>query len=499
MSIGDPQRIPVIIATGQINDRPASGADGLDPVQLIAAAARKADGDCGSPLLDRCDWMGLVNQIGFAQFDGRLVERVGRVLNIAPAFARETPSPTGDSPILLLNEAGNAIGRGEASVALIAGAEALRTAGLRRKAAAAKGESGPYPKRVPVDSEPRHLYGLDTPTDVYPLFENAARSHFDQSFNEAQRESGILWAGMSRVAAANPNAWLRDARDPDEIIEATPDNRPIAFPYTKFQVANAAVNQGAALIVTSLAVARECGVPDARLIYVGQGAAAHEADDPLMRPDYGQSISMDVSIKKTLELNGLTADQIDLFELYSCFPIVPKLARRIMGLSMETPITQFGGLTFGGGPIGNYMTHAAASMVDTLRREGTHALLFANGGYATHNHTILLTKTPQKAGTFPQDFDFQTDADARRGAAPAMDVARTGAGRLETYTVLFERDGSPKIGVVVVRIDEGTRTLAATPPSDTSAIARLLTGDPALIGAPGQVCRSGDRNIWQFD
>ncbi|MGB3740363.1 MAG: acetyl-CoA acetyltransferase [Pontixanthobacter sp.] len=499
MSIGDPTRIPVIIGTGQINDRPATGAEGLDPVQLIAAAARKADADGGGNLLARCDWLGLVNQIGFAELDGRLVELVGEALCIAPRTARETPQPTGDSPVLLLNDAANAIGRGQATAALIAGAEALRTAGMRRKEMAATGQQGPYPKRVPVDPEPRHLYGLDTPTDVYPLFENAARSNFGQSFDEAQGESGLLWAGMSQIAADNPNAWLRKPLAPNDIVEATADNRPIAFPYTKFQVANAAVNQGAAVIVTSLAVARDIGVPDAHLIYVGQGAAAHEADDPLMRPDYGFSVSMDVSIKKALELNDLTASQIDLFELYSCFPIVPKLARRILGIEAEMPITQFGGLTFGGGPIGNYMTHAIASMVDTLRREGTNALLFANGGYATHNHTIVLTRTPQPAGTFPQDFDCQAKADARRGTVPAIDIHRTGAGQLETYTVLFERDGSPKTGVVIARMDNDTRTLAAIPASDEPAIARLLTGDPDMIGAGGQVTRSGDRNVWRFD
>ncbi len=499
MSIGDPNRIPVILGTGQINDRPATGAEGLDPLELMIAAARKAGKDAADGVLERIDWVGIVNQIGFPELAGTLVSGVSDAFGIAPAHARETPTPTGDSPILLLNEAANAIGSGAALVALIVGAEALRTAGMRRKEAAANGARGPYPKRMPVEPEPRHRYGLNTPTDVYPLFENAARPVFGQTFAEAQRESGLLWAGMSEIAAGNPDAWLREARSANAIIEVTADNRPIAFPYTKLQVANASVNQGAALIVTSLAVARECGVPDTRLVYVGRGAAAHEAEDPLHRPDYARSASMEVSLTKALERNGLTADQIDHFELYSCFPIVPKMARRVLGLDVDTPITRFGGLTFGGGPIGNYMTHAAAAMVDTLRQDGTNALLFANGGYATHNHTILLTRSPQEAGTFPQDFDVQRDADARRGAVPDMDLRRGGAGRLETYTVQFERGGSPKMGIVVVRLEDGARTLAAVPPSDDSTMTRLLSGDPELVGAGGTATGTGDRNQWRFD
>ncbi|MGB7407578.1 MAG: acetyl-CoA acetyltransferase [Pontixanthobacter sp.] len=499
MELGDPHRIPVIVGTGQINDRPFKGADGLNPVQLIEAAARKACDDAGVDILAHTDWMGLINQIGFGEFDGKLAEAVTEKLGLTPKFARETPSPTGDSPILLLNEAANAIGRGEASVALIGGAEALRTAAMRRKEAEASGDTGPYPKRMPVDPEPRHTYGLNTPTDVYPLFENAARASYGQTLEEAQAESGKLWAGMSRVAAKTPGAWIRDKRSAQDIIDITADNRPIAFPYTKFQVANAAVNQGAALLVTSLAVAREAGIAEERLIYIGRGAAAHEAEDPLMRPEYASSASMEISLTRALALNSLSVDDVDHWELYSCFPIVPKMARRILGLSDDTQITQFGGLTFGGGPIGNYMTHAAACMVDVLREKGTHGILFANGGYATHNHTILLTKTPQPEGIFPHDFDFQKQADEARGEVPAMDLNYAGSATLQTYTVLFARDGTPKMGVVVAQTDSGTRTLAQVPPDDASAIERLLSGDPTLTGTTGSIAKDGDRNRWRFD
>ncbi len=422
-------------------------------------------------------------------------------LGITPALARETPSPTGDSPILLINEAANAIGRGEAQMALIVGAEALRTGGMRKAGAAAAGEvkKGPYPKRTPPILEPRHLYGLNTPTDVYPLFENAARASFGQSLAEAQAESGLIWAGMSQVAANTPSAWIRKEKSADEIVEASPQNRPIAFPYTKFQVANAAVNQGAAVIISSLALAREAGVPDERIVYIGKGAAAHEHDDPLQRPDFASSASMEVSLTKAMKLNGLTVEQIDHLELYSCFPIVPKMARRVLGVSANQSMTVFGGLTFGGGPIGNYMTHAAACMVDALRQSGTNGLLFANGGYATHNHTILLTRTPQPAGTFPQDFDFQAEADAKRGEIPEMLTDYSGPAKLETYTALFDREGKPRQGVVVARIDETKRIIAAIPPSDEAAIARLLTGDADLIGAAGHSKTFDTQAVWSFD
>jgi acetyl-CoA C-acetyltransferase len=94
------------------------------------------------------------------------------------------------------------------------------------------------------------------------------------------------------VAAANDNAWIRKPVSAEEILTPSENNRPIAWPYTKFTVANSSVNQGAGFIVTSVGEARRRGIPEAKWIYVGNGAAAHEADNILRRAHYDQSPSM---------------------------------------------------------------------------------------------------------------------------------------------------------------------------------------------------------------
>src|SRR3546814_16863152 len=127
------------------------------------------------------------------------------------------------------------------------------------------------------------------------------------------------------------------------------------------------------------------------------GAAAKEPPSILHRDRYDGSVSMETSITRTLELNGMTVEDFDAVELYSCFPCVPKMARRILGWPWDRPATVFGGLTFGGGPIANYMSHAIVSMVETLRREGRYGFLFANGGFATDNHCLVLGKEPIQA------------------------------------------------------------------------------------------------------
>src|ERR1700722_17780430 len=154
----------------------------------------------------------------------------------------------------------------------------------------------------------------------------------------------------------------------------------------------------------------------------------------MARPNYAESPSMTVSLRKALELNDLVTADLDDVELYSCFPCVPKMARRVIGWPVEKPATVFGGLTFGGGPIGNYMSHAVVSMVLALRQSGRHGLLFANGGFATHNHSIVLSRAPGVA--FPQNFDFQAEAEQKRGVIPLLDKAYTGPGIIEPYTIL---------------------------------------------------------------
>ena len=163
------------------------------------------------------------------------------------------------------------------------------------------------------------------------------------------------------------------------------------------------------------------------------------------------------------------------------------MARRILGWPWDRPATVFGGLTFGGGPIANYMSHAIVSMVDHLRVEGRYGFLFANGGFATDNHCIVLGSKPVAAASFPQDFDYQAEAEAKRGAVPALVEDYTGAATIETYTIFYGRDGAPRAGVVVARTPPGARTLAHVDVADAAMLAFLTDGTSEPVGTAGQI------------
>ena len=491
--MSDPERTPVIIAVGQVTDRPIDPDDGLNPLALMVAALRAAERDAGSgagpPLLAHLDSLAVVDQISFREMNP-LCARVAAAIGATPAMIEQSDKPHGDTPIRMLNDAANRIGAGEARLCAVVGAEALRTA-AGRAAKATPGADASYALRRPakLHREPdfAQAHGLTAPVDIYPLYENATRAAWGQSLAEGQAESSEIWARMSQVAADEEGAWIRKPVSAAAILTADGNNRPIAFPYTKLTVANSSVNQGAGFIVASLAEARRRGVAEDRLIFVGMGAGAREPASILARDGFTHSVSMETAIRRTLELNAMTGADFAFAELYSCFPCVPKMARRLLDWPLDRPATVFGGLTFGGGPIGNYMSHAVAAMTAKLRAAGGNGFLFANGGFATDNHCIVLSSKPVAAAAFPQVYDYQAEADGLRGAVPVLDEVYVGAATVESYTVFYGRDGQPRGGVIVARTPMGGRTLAHVDVGYAALVAFLTDGLCEPVGSAGLI------------
>ena len=83
MSLADPERIPVIIGVGQVNDRPDDPDRGLDSLGLMIAALNVAAQDAGVSLAD-IDSLAIVDQISFHSL-GKLPEP------LAAAIAPTTP------------------------------------------------------------------------------------------------------------------------------------------------------------------------------------------------------------------------------------------------------------------------------------------------------------------------------------------------------------------------------------------------------------------------
>ncbi|WP_165188538.1 acetyl-CoA acetyltransferase [Caulobacter soli] len=483
-------RTPVIVGVGEALDRPTDLSRALEPLALMEAALREADADAGGGVLARIASLDVVNQLSWRYADtaGQLCARLG----IAPARAVYGPVG-GESPVRYLHEAAIRIARGEAEVCAVVGAEAQWSVDKARAA----GVDLPWTPKPPatgggprIEVHPLALkLGVFLPVSVYPFYENAAAHHWGQTPREALAESGALWSAYAAVAARQPNAWIKTAFTPDQITTPRPDNRPIAWPYTKLMVANMQVNQGAAVIVTSLAAARAAGVPDERLVFIWGGAAANEPTDYLRRDHYHGSVAQDA----VLEAVGGMVESFDALELYSCFPCVPKMARRTLGLAADVTPTVTGGLTFFGAPMNDYMTHAAVAMIRRLRDGGGTGLLYGQGEFVTKHHGLVLADRPAPEGgsTF-EDVSVQATADTRRGLVPAFVEDATGQAVLETHTVLYDRDGAPTHGVAIVRTSDGSRALARVPADDADTVAALTDPEAFAIGRVGPLRAGAD-------
>ncbi len=489
-----PDRIPVIVGVGEIVDRPKHIADGLEPLALLEQAIRRAEHDAGTNLIDDIGSLDVVNFLSWRYRDPErmLAERLG----VQPLHSHYGPVG-GESPIRFLHEAALRIARGECVVAVVCGAEAQSTATKAERA----GVTLPWtpfahdveePKRGAAFQKPLAVkLGVFRPVSVYPFYEVASAAKWGQTPRQALAESGELWSRYSAVAAYNPNAWLKRHFASDEITTPSAENRPIAWPYTKLMVANPMVNMGAALILTSLARARDAGIPEARMIYPLGGAAAEDPRDYLLRDQFAESHPQNAVLQAAMNLVGGNGSAFDVIELYSCFPCVPKMARRTLGLGPDVEPTVTGGLTFFGAPLNTYMTHAACAMVRRLRGGGAkRGLLYGQGGFVTKHHALVISREPPSS--LSQDISVQADADRHRLPAPDFVSDVSGNGMVESFTALHGRDGEVEHGVVMLRTEQDTRTLARVPAQDEATLARLMDLDRTPVGALGVITMAAD-------
>jgi acetyl-CoA C-acetyltransferase len=487
-------RIPVIVGVGETTDRTTDIAEGLEPLTLLEQALKRAEADSGGKLLGEIGSLDVVNFLSWRYRDPE--QQLAKRLGIAPKHLYYGPVG-GESPIRYLHEAALRIARGECSVAAVCGAEAQSTATKAERA----GVNLPWtpfahdveePKRGAAFQKPMAVkLGVFRPVTVYPFYEAATSAHWGQTPREAMAESGELWSRYSQVAAQNPNAWLKRRFTAEEVITPTANNRLIAWPYTKLQVANPTVNMGAALLMTSLAKARAAGIAEDSLIHVWGGASAEEPRDYLIRDQFFQSHPQNAVLNAVMDLVGGDGRAFGAIELYSCFPCVPKMARRTLGLGPEVQPTVTGGLTFFGAPLNTYMTHAACAMVRKLRNGAKLGLLYGQGGFVTKHHALVLS--PQAPTTpLAQDTSVQAEADSHRGAVPEFVTEASGRGGVESFTVIYGRGGEVEHGVVMLRTQNNARALARVPAQDSATLAHLLHMDRTPVGSSGDIVTAED-------
>lgn len=496
------RRHPIIVGVAQIIRREKISGDDPSPTKLAARAVAACVQDSGSPdILHQVDSLSVVNMFSETENPtGRLCD----LLKIKP-HVREYTTIGGNTPQWLVNRAADRIAAGDLRAALLVGAEALysetRTFDMfgARKALeemCLRGEIvGEYRRGF---SDHEQLHGAYGATRAYPLFENALRARRGLSIEEHRDFLSRHCADFSRIAAENPFAWFREERSVGQIGEVTAQNRMISFPYTKWMNPVMAVNQAAAVLLTSTDAARDLSIPSDRWVYLLAGAEAAEKWLITDRVDYSSSPAIREMTGAALGMAGLRVDQIDFLDLYSCFPSATIIAASEMGLDIHDAagLTLTGGLACFGGPGNNYTMHAIAQAVERIRENpGETGLVTGVGMYLTkHSVGIYGGREPERPWNRSGGKDIQVRIDAMEG--PELCLDPQGRATVETYTVIHDRRGEPEGSVIIARLEDGRRCLARTD-RDPDLLRTMETEE--FVGRSGLVRPGGEGpNLMKF-
>ncbi len=505
-------RQPVLIAAHQLAyDTPCPQRTPLDALAEVSQktlaqlpALKPNTLDCIAIVEPLCACMNLgVPGITYDNVPASLGQRLG-VHNAA--WLQTTTG--GDSPQRLINHLAERILAGERECVLISGAEllntmartlsgkgALKTAAMigrylltRRTPLHTWRESvGSTPQMLgdtrPGTSRFEHRHGLYPPSSTYPLFENALRAQLGNTLEQHMQMLGQLMAPLARVAAAHPLARYPQGPSAAQISTVTADNRLVGSPYTKWMNARPAVDMAAAVVMCTLERAQSLGIPTEQMVFLNGFASANDHWHVSTRRQLAASPAIREAGRAALQMSRLQLEDIDAFDLYSCFPSAVQIARDELGLGAQDPraLSLTGGLPYFGGPGNNYSLHAVVQAVHELReRRHQNVMVTANGWYLT-KHAIGIYSARPHAGEMVASQKIQQRLDAE--PTRQLRERASGTGTVETYTVVHDRHGATS-AIVLGTLGSGERFLANVPGSRAELTA---LAQQELLGARGKV------------
>jgi acetyl-CoA C-acetyltransferase len=389
---------------------------------------------------------------------GRLAERLG----IDPKHSFYS-GIGGTTPQVLVDDAADAIVDGDLDVAVVCGAEALDTVRRMRKAdqrpewSFKLQDKRPFPFEAPF--HPAEIaHQVFQAYTTFALWDVARRAHLGVAPDDYRAAMGELFAPMTEIAARNPYAWFPTERDAHELVEATPDNRMVAYPYTKYLISVMDVDLAGAIVLTSHEAANRLGVPPEQRVYLRGWCYGTDATYVAEHEPVWCSPAMAATSAESLRVAGVGIDDIAYIDLYSCFPSSVVFALDALGVEADDKrgFTVTGGLPYFGGAGSDYLTHSIATMVGKLREApGAFGMCSGVGMHLTKHVYGVYSTDPPSAAPKPDQKRIQDEL----GARPRVPITDTYSGEATVvmYTVLHGRAGAPDWGLVVCDVSDGTR------------------------------------------
>jgi len=491
---------PVVVGVSQFTLKEKNPEKFLDPLQMLTRIARESadDSGIGKELIKNLDTVGVVNVAGWTPQNppGLVAEALG-----VKVKTELTTEVGGELALTLVNRVAERIIEGSTNVAFIGGSNNLAQATLAMKLQIPikwpEGGEG-APERLgattPGNSDLEKLYGINAPTNVYPMIENALRARRKRGIDEHQQKIGELMHTFTTVAANNPHAWFPIERSVEEIITVNKLNRMISFPYPKYMNAVLNTDQAAGIFLISQAAADRLGVAQDKRVYWWGGANTYERSWFVSeRAALSESPALKECATRTFNNTGVTIDDIQHIDFYSCFPVAVELGCEAYGVAEKDPrgLTVTGGLPYAGGPGNNYPMHSLTTMIDRLRDNQTDkGLVTGNGWYVTkHSSSIWSTEAnPNQPTSNPK-------VEPTTGPNPltVIEIAN-GDAVVDTYTVNYSRDGKPEHGIVLGHLQANGERFIANIETDDKILEDFVSKE--AVGRAGTVSYCDDRNIF---
>jgi acetyl-CoA C-acetyltransferase len=229
------------------------------------------------------------------------------------------------------------------------------------------------------------------------------------------------------------------------------------------------VDLAGALVLASPAAADRLSLPADRRVHLRGWAYGTDPTYVAEHHELWRSPAMGRVFGAALRQAGLTVDDVDRADLYSCFPSSVLFALDALGVGPDhrlAPFTVTGGLPYAGGAGSCYLLSATASMADALVAEpGTTGLVTGVGMHLTKHVAAVLSTVPGG----PPLADEVIVPDLCR---PIVDT-HDGPATIAAYTVHHGRDGEPTDAVLVCDLGR--------PDDATAPRCYAMTDDPVLL------------------
>lgn len=450
---------PVVIGLG-ITQQKGSYAELDEALFLMEKVAMQAINDCGnSKIKDFIDVIDIPKGFWRYRDPGKWIAEKNNFSN-----AKTSVNKIGVLQQHLINNTCNKIIKGEIRAGLILGGES------RAKMIAALKEGIEY-KEMELSTNPDQyvkakddLYGEGEAEALglmavgyYAVMESAMRKSKNLTLKEHEDYLGSMYADFSEIASKNQYAASDKSISKDQIMLANSDNKPMAYPYNKYHCTSWNVSQASAILICEEGLADQLNISKQKRIYPMASSETNHMIALIQRPSLISSAGLKLASEKINEVVDKHSINLNLIDLYSCFPVAVQQFENVLNLNTKTSRTITGAMPFAGGPLNNYMLHATVQALLKLRSESGHSLITGVSGMMTKQSFCLWSSEYQ----MPFYHADVTKKAQQLDKPIPISNAKHGNGIVIGYTVLYEGT-KPTLGVFYIEDSQGERKVVTS-------------------------------------